>query len=316
MQALYYDGDLRLRDLPLPELKSDEVLIRVLLAGVCRTDLEVIRGYRAFRGIPGHEFVGLVAGPEDSPWLGRRVVGEINIACGACDLCLRGLSRYCRGRRVPGLRDRNGTFAEYLTLPAANLHQVPDNIAAEAAVFTEPLAAALAVTDAVPHLTQSRILVVGDGVLGLLCCSVLALQGSEVHLAGHYPEHLRLAEAYGASGFLERELPGGDYDVIVEASGSPSGLTLALERVRPQGTVVLKSTYKGQVALDTAALVVPEVRLMGSRCGPFPAALRLLARGWVDPRPLIARSFPLAQGVEAIEFARQPGVLRVLLDCQ
>jgi threonine dehydrogenase-like Zn-dependent dehydrogenase len=316
MQALYYNGDLQLKDLPIPELKPHEALVRVLLAGVCRTDFEVLRGYRDFRGIPGHEFVGVVEGPAGSPWLGRRVVGEINIACGACDLCLRGLSRHCRGRQVLGIKDRNGTFAEYLALPAANLHQVPESMAAEAAVFTEPLAAALAVTEAVAHVAQNRILVVGDGAVGLLCSYVLALQGAEVHLAGHYPDHLRLAEPYGVSGFLEGNLTGGDYDVVIEASGSPTGLALALQRVRPRGTVVLKSTYKGQYALDTAAVVVPEVRLLGSRCGPFPAALRLLARGWVDPRPLIARSFPLAQGIQALAFARQPGVLRVLLDCR
>jgi threonine dehydrogenase-like Zn-dependent dehydrogenase len=314
MQALYYDGDLRLKDLPVPELEPREALVRVLLAGVCRTDLEVLQGYRALRGIPGHEFVGVVEGPAGSPWLGRRVVGEINIACGACDLCFEGLSRHCRARQVLGIKDRHGAFAEYLALPAANLHQVPEHVAAEAVVFTEPLAAALAAAEAVAHPAQNRILVVGDGAVGLLCSYVLALQGAEVHLAGHYPDHLRLAEPYGIKGFLEEELIESDYDAVVEASGSPAGLSLALQRVRPRGTVVLKSTYKGQFALDTATVVVPEVRLVGSRCGPFSAALRLLARGWVDPRPLIARTFPLAQGVEALAFARQPGVLRVLLD--
>ncbi len=315
MQALYFDGDLRLTDLPLPEPASDEVLIRVLLAGVCRTDLEVLRGYRAFSGIPGHEFVGVVTGPRDSPWLGRRVVGEINIACGSCDLCIKGLARHCRRRQVLGIKDRDGTFAQYLALPAANLHAVPENLPDEAAVFTEPLAAALAVTAAVPNLAQSRALVVGDGTLGLLCSSVLAAHGTEVHLAGHYAEHLCLAEPYGVSAFLEKDLAGRDYDVVIEASGSPSGLTLALERVRPQGTVILKSTYKGHYALEPALLVVPEVRLVGSRCGPFPAALRLLAQGWIDPRPLVSRRFPLLQGVEALSYAQQPGVLKVLLEC-
>jgi threonine dehydrogenase-like Zn-dependent dehydrogenase len=316
MQALYFDGDLELKDLSVPEPAPGEVLIRVLLAGVCRTDLEVLRGYHAFTGIPGHEFAGMVAGPPDSPWLGRRVAGEINIACGTCERCRRGLARHCRNRRVLGLKDRAGVFAQYVTLPEANLQSVPEGVPVEAAVFTEPLAAALAVIDAISNPASSRVLVVGDGVLGLLAAWVLALSGAEVHLAGHYPEHLSLAEPYGVRGFLEQELDGRDYDAVVEASGSPGGLALALARVRPLGTVVLKSTYKGQYALDTADLVVPEVRLIGSRCGPFPAALRLLAQGWIDPRPLIARSFPLAEGPAAVEFARQPGVLKVLLNCR
>ena len=316
MLALYFDGNLRLRDLPRPEPAPGEVLIRLLLAGVCRTDLEVLGGYRGFTGIPGHEGVGVVEGPADSPWLGRRVVGEINISCGNCDLCLKGLSRHCRQRQVLGIKDRNGTFAEYLTLPAANLHPVPDGIPDDAAVFTEPVAAALAITDVIPHPAESRALVVGDGMLGLLCSFVLALHGAEVHLAGHYPEHLGLAEPYGVLGFLEKDLARGDYDVVIEASGSPTGLALALKRVRPKGLVVLKSTYRGHFPLDTAALVVPEVRLVGSRCGPFPAALRLLARGWIDPRVLIARRFPLTQGIQALSFAHEPGVLKVLLDCR
>ena len=315
MQALYFDGDLKMAELPIPEPTAGEVLIRVLLAGVCRTDLEVLRGYRDFTGIPGHEFVGVVAGPGDSPWLGRRVAGEINIACGSCELCRRGLSRHCRQRQVLGLAGRHGSFAQYLTLPAGNLHLVSEAIPDEAAVFTEPLAAALAVTEAAPNPAESRALVVGDGTLGLLSALVLALHGAEVDLVGHYPEHLRLAEPYGVRGFLEKDLERQDYDLVVEASGSPSGLALALERVRPRGAVVLKSTYTGQFPLATAALVVPEVRLIGSRCGPFPAALRLLARGWVDPRPLTSRRFPLAEGASALEYARQPGVLKVLLDC-
>jgi threonine dehydrogenase-like Zn-dependent dehydrogenase len=315
MQALYFDGKLTLADLPMPAPAAGEVLIRVLLAGICRTDLEVLRGYRDFTGIPGHEFVGVVDGPADSPWLGRRVVGEINIACGSCDLCRRGLDRHCRHRQVLGIKNRAGTFAQYLTLPAGNLHAVPENLPDEAAVFTEPLAAALAVPAAAPHLAESRALVVGDGTLGLLSAFVLALQGAAVDLAGHYPEHLSLAEPYGVHGLLEQDLDRGDYDVVVEASGSPTGLALALERVRPRGTVVLKSTYQGEFALQTAALVVPEVRLIGSRCGPFSAALRVMAQGWVDPRPLISRRFPLSEGVAAVDFTRQPGVLKVLLDC-
>jgi threonine dehydrogenase-like Zn-dependent dehydrogenase len=316
MLALHFDGNLKLKEVPQPEPKPGEVLIRVRLAGVCRTDLEVLKGYHGFQGVLGHEFVGEVAGPAASPWVGRRVVGEINMGCGACDLCRQGLARHCRARRVLGLKDRDGTWAAYLALPEVNLHAVPSEVPDEAAVFTEPLAAALAVLEAVPPAAGGRMLVVGDGSLGLLTSWVLALKGAEVHLVGHYPQHLTLAHRYGVLTFLEGDLKERDYEVVVEASGSPSGLDLALERVRPRGTVVLKSIYAGGYTLVPGALVVPEVRLLGCRCGPFPPALRLLAQSWIDPRPLIARRFPLSKGLEALAWAQQPGVLKVLLDCR
>ena len=314
MLTLYFDGQPTIKDLPRPEPGPGEVLVRVHLAGICGTDLQVLRGYHNFQGIMGHEFAGEVAGPQDSPWLGRRVVGEINIACGACDLCLRNLPRHCRQRRVLGLKGHDGAFAPYLTLPAANLYAVPPEVPDVQAVFTEPLAAALRVQEVAPVSPSDRVLVIGDGPLGLQVSWVLALSGAAVHLTGHHPGHLALAR--GAETFLAAELPPGDYDLVVEASGSPTGLELALTRVRPQGTVVLKSTYTGHYPLDPAALVVPEVRLVGCRCGPFAAALRLLRDGRVEPRPLIDRTFPLTQGLEALAWAQRPGVLKVLLDCR
>jgi threonine dehydrogenase-like Zn-dependent dehydrogenase len=316
MLALYFDGKPELREMDRPLPGPGEVLVRVHLAGICRTDLEVSRGYHGFRGIMGHEFVGEVAGPARSPWLGKRVVGEINMSCGDCDLCRQGRPHHCRRRRVLGLKDHDGAFAPFLTLPEANLHAVPPGLADEAAVFTEPLAAALKVMEAAAIRADSRVLVVGDGPLGLAISWVLALSGAEVHLAGHHPEQLALARPSGVITFLESNLPPGDYEVVVEASGSPQGLELALRRVRPQGTVVLKSTYAGLFPLDPAALVVPEVRLVGCRCGPFPGALRLLSQGWVDPRPLIAHTLPMSQGLEALDWATRPGVLKVLLDCR
>jgi threonine dehydrogenase-like Zn-dependent dehydrogenase len=316
MLALYFDGKPQIKDLHRPEPGPGEVLIRVHLAGICGTDLQVLRGYHSFKGIMGHEFVGEVAGPEDSPWLRQRVVGEINIGCGGCDLCRRGLARHCRQRRVLGLKDHDGALAHYLTLPAANLHAVPPEVPNNLAVFTEPLAAALRVLETAPVSPSAQILVVGDGPLGILISWVLALSGAEVHLAGHHAEHLDLARPQGVATFLAADLPSGDYDPVVEASGSPSGLELALARIRPQGTVVLKSTYAGRYPLDPAALVVPEVRLVGSRCGPFPDALGLLRDGRVDPRPLIERTFPLSMGLEALAWAQRPGVLKVLLDCR
>jgi threonine dehydrogenase-like Zn-dependent dehydrogenase len=315
MLAIHFHEALELKELPQPELRSAEVLIRVRLAGICGTDLEVLKGYHGFTGVLGHEFVGQVVAPEDTSWRGRRVVGEINITCGRCDRCRAGLARHCRHRQVLGLLGRDGVFAQYLSLPAANLHTVPPEVPDEAAVFTEPLAAALQVMEAVPFPGEARVLVVGDGRLGLLTSWVLALSGAEVHLAGHHPEHLELARPYGIITCLDKDLQGRDFEMAVETSGSPGGLDLALSRVRPRGTVILKSTYAGRYALDPAALVVPEVRLVGSRCGPFAAALRLLARGWLDPRPLIDQIFPLSRGLEALNRAAQPGVLKVLLDC-
>ena len=316
MLALYFDGQPTIKELPRPTPGEGEVLVRVHLAGICGTDLQVLKGYHGFRGIMGHEFVGEVAGPDDSPWLGQRVAGEITIGCGACDLCRRGLAGHCRQRQVLGLKDHDGAFASYLRLPAANLHAVPPEVPDVFAVFTEPLAAALRVLEAAPVSPAARVLVVGDGSLGLQISWVLALSGAEVHLAGHHPEHLALARPRGVAAFLTSDLPAGDYDIVVEASGSPSGLELALTRVRPRGTVVLKSTYVGHYPLDPAVLVVPEVRLVGCRCGPFAGALRLLRDGQVDPRPLIDRIFPLARGLEALAWAQRPGVLKVLLDCR
>lgn len=315
MLALYFDGDLELKELPLPQPGPGEVLIRVSLAGVCGTDRQILKGYHGFHGIMGHEFVGVVAGPNDSPWLGQRVVGEINISCGVCDLCREGRGHHCRERRALGISGHDGAFAQYLTLPAANLHPVPPEVPDEAAVFTEPLAAALRVVETAPISPEDRILVIGDGSLGLQISWVLALNSAQVTLAGHHPEHLELGRPYGIQVFHEKDLPDGDYQVVVEASGSPGGLALALSRVRPQGTVVLKSTYVNCFPLNPAALVVPEVRLVGSRCGPFSPALRLLRQGWVDPRPLIAQTFPLSQGLEALERGRRPGTLKVLLNC-
>jgi len=315
MLALYVDGQPQIKEVDRPVPGEGEVLVRVHLAGICGTDLQVLKGYHNFQGVMGHEFVGEVAGPADSPWLGQRVVGEINIGCGACERCRRGLARHCGQRRVLGLKDHDGALAHYLTLPAANLHAVPPEVPDTLAVFTEPLAAALRVLEATAVSPAAKVLVVGDGSLGLQIAWVLALSGAEVHLAGHHPEHLALARPRGVATFLAADLPPGDYDIVVEASGSPTGLELAMTRVRPLGTVVLKSTYVGRYPLDPAALVVPEVRLVGSRCGPFAGALRLLRDGRIDPRPLIARTFPLDQGLAALAWAQQPGVLKVLVDC-
>ena len=314
MQALCLDTRLQLKEVPTPVPQAGEVLIRLRLAGLCRTDLEMVRGYHPFKGVLGHEFVGQVAGPPGSPWLGRRVVGEINVGCGRCPYCRAGQTRHCPERQVLGIRSRDGAFAPYLTLPEANLHEVPLGVPDDAAVFTEPLAAALAVLAAASISPGRQVLVGGDGPLGLLISWAVSLTGAQVHLAGHYPDHLALAEPYGVITYLEKDLPERNYEVVVEASGAPGGLDLALKRVRPGGKVVLKSTFAGHYPLETAALVVPEVSLIGCRCGPFAPALELLQSGRVDPRVLISRRFPLSQGLEAFAWAGQPGALKVLID--
>lgn len=312
----------RVHEVEAPAIGGDEALVRVRLAGVCSTDLEIARGYKGgFRGVMGHEFVGEVAqvgsGANDG-WLGKRVVGEINIGCGGCDLCRRGLGKHCRRRAALGISGHDGVFAEYVALPVANLHAVPDSVPDEAAVFTEPLAAALEICEQL-HITPSqRIVVIGDGRLGLLVAMALNRTGAQVTLLGRTPAKLAIAQSAGVATALTGET--GPFldapaDIVVEVTGSPQGFTLARQLVRPMGTIVLKSTYAGDLEhFDASALVVDEITLVGSRCGPFAPALRLLEHGAIDPRPLIHARYPLAQGVEALEHAAAKGVLKVLIE--
>ena len=314
MQALIFDGQVHLAELPQPTLAPGEALIRVRLAGICGTDLAVVRGYADFQGVMGHEFVGEVVAAPDPQWLGQRVVGEINIPCGQCSQCRRGLARHCRQRQVIGLRHRDGCLAEYLALPLANLHRVPDNVPDAFAVFTEPLAAALEIPAQVQIRPDSRVLIIGDGRLGLLIALVLRLWGCDLHLVGRHPRHLNYLEARGVQVHLAEGFDQDDFDLVVEASGHPSGWQTALAAVRPRGTIVLKSTYPGAGTVNPSQLVVSEVTVLGSRCGPFPAALRLLARRLINPKKLISRIYPLAQAPAALAYAAQKGVLKVLVE--
>ncbi|MBI3830984.1 MAG: alcohol dehydrogenase catalytic domain-containing protein [Planctomycetes bacterium] len=317
MQALIIEGPnrLRLAAMPEPPLPVGECRVAVKLAGICRTDLELLKGYMGFRGVPGHEFVGVVAeGPERL--IGRRVVGEINVPCD--------LSKYARPefdprhepeRTVLGILRRPGAFAEALTLPPQNLLTVPDNVSDEEAVFTEPLAAALEIFEQIHVPPGERVLVIGDGKLGLLVAQVCALFGHRVTLHGRHERKLALARRWGV---VAREAEAGSterYSLIVEATGSPAGFRAALELVEPRGTIVLKSTYAPDALppFDAAKVVVDEIRLVGSRCGRFGPALRLLAQGKVDVRALIDNRKPLAQGVEAFELAAKKGALKVLV---
>src|SRR5580692_4463044 len=316
---------------PLPKLRPGWALIRVRLAGICNTDVEILRGYHAFRGTPGHEFVGEVAdvqgvsGALTKKWLGRRVVGEINVSCSAygyrpvCAFCRRGWKTHCSRRTVLGIVAHDGAFAEYLALPLENLHVVPDSVSDEQAVFAEPLAAASEILEQV-HAKQFReAAVLGDGKLAQLIALVLSTAVPRVAMYGKYERKLALARR---AGILTRKVRGEasdlkrvkeSYGLLVEATGSPTGFVLAQEMTEPRGTLVLKSTFHGAARIETWPIVVKELAVIGSRCGPFAKAIALLRSGKVDPTALITRTFPMKEAAGAIRFAQKSGVMKVLL---
>jgi alcohol dehydrogenase len=315
----------------IPKLRPGWALLRVRLAGICNTDVEILRGYHAFRGTPGHEFVGEVAEVhgvsvrETSKWLGRRVVGEINVACSAygfrpvCDFCRHGLKRHCVRRTVLGIVAHDGAFAEYLALPLENLHVVPDSVSDQEAVFVEPLAAACEILDQVNVSRFREAAVLGDGKLAQLIARVLHTKVRRVVMYGKHEKKLALARR---AGFGTKRVRGdtGDlkrvkerFPLLVEATGSPTGFALAQQMTEPRGTLVLKSTFHGAAPVETWPIVVKEITVVGSRCGPFAKALALLRSGKVDPRPLIMHIFPLADAQKAMAIAQQSGVMKVLL---
>lgn len=316
---------------PLPRLRPGWALIRVRLAGICNTDVEILLGYHQFHGVPGHEFVGEVvevAGVSAAVrkhWLGGRVVGEINVSCSAyryrpvCEFCHRGLKTHCARRTVLGIVAHDGAFAEYLTLPLENLHVVPANINDKKAVFIEPLAAACQILDQTPIRRFPEAAVLGDGKLAQLIALVLQVAGSKVTLYGKHQAKLKLARRAGIQTKKVRgdardaKLVKETYRLVVEATGSPTGLTLAQQMTEPRGTLVLKSTFHGAGPVETWPIVVKEINAVGSRCGPFPKAIALLRSGKVDPTPLISRVFPLKDAPEAIRYAQRQGVMKVLL---
>lgn len=314
MRALHFDGRrLACVETAAPSTGPGEAIVRVRLAGICSTDLQILAGYMGFTGIPGHEFVGdVVEGPEQ--WVGRRVVGEINYACGECPTCRRGLGRHCPNRRVMGILGADGAFAEHLALPVANLHAVPDGVADDSAVFTEPLAAAFSVLEQVAIGPGMAVTVLGDGKLGLLCAQVLAGTGASVTLVGKHAANLALVAPQGVAGVLVADWqPDAGADCVVEATGSAAGLELAMAAVRPRGTLVLKSTVAEPHSLSLAPLVINEVTVVGSRCGLFPPALAALAAGSVAVTPLIDATYRLADGIAAVAHAARPGIRKILL---
>lgn len=316
MRALVLDKDLQIvDDYPIPESSPGEARIRVQLAGICNTDLELMKGYMQFRGVPGHEFVGIVEYAPNSPdWEGKRVVGDINLACGACPTCNAGRPTHCPNRTTLGMDGHDGVFAEYLTLPITNLHPVPDTLSDEKAVFTEPLAAACEILEQVHVRPTDEVVVLGDGKLGLLCAQVLTLTGCHLTVVGHHSQKLAILAERGISTTLDDTPLKASADLVIEATGHPEGYAAARRLVRPRGTIVLKSTYHGAVNANLTMVVVDEVRLIGSRCGPFEPALRLLQQSHVNIKPLIAASYPFSDVLKAFEHAAQPGALKVLVE--
>ncbi|HXD29660.1 MAG TPA: alcohol dehydrogenase catalytic domain-containing protein [Pyrinomonadaceae bacterium] len=315
MLALRVEPDgVAVREVDQPH-RADEALVRVLVSGICNTDLEIARGYARFHGTIGHEFVGVVAQGDDRTLIGTRVVGEINVGCGACELCVAGDSRHCASRTVLGIVGRDGAHAEYLRLPLRNLIAVPERIPDEHAVFTEPLAAACAIKERFPFSIDTRTAVLGDGKLGLLCAQVLALTGAPLVLVGKHEEKLRIAERLGIETALvdEVEKRGRVFDVVVEASGAAEGFALARKLLRPRGTLILKSTFHGTTEIDAAQLVVEELSIVGSRCGRFGPALDLLKKGAIELDSMISEEYPLHQGAFALQRASEKGVMKVLL---
>ena len=315
MKALYFDGQsLQLKALPVPEPGDQEALIRVQLAGICNTDLEIIRGYMGFTGVLGHEFVGVV---EQAPYpslVGKMVVGEINLACGECLFCQEGMKTHCSNRTVLGILNKDGAMAEYVTLPVQNLHVVPPAIQPEEAVFTEPLAAACEILEQIRVLPEYRVLVLGDGKLGQLIAQVLWLENHRVLVAGKHPEKLALLKKLGINTTLVDELDGVRqfFHVVVEATGKWEGWHTAMRLVRPRGFLVLKSTHAGQHPYNMAEVVINEVAVVGSRCGPFTQAISLLEHRRVRVEPLITAMYPIEAHQKAFQHARQPDSLKIL----
>lgn len=306
-------GRISIAETAKPVRTAGFALIRTLVAGICNTDLELQLGYYAFRGTPGHEFVGVVADADTPNLVGRRVAGEINLACGGCEYCAQALGRHCARRTVLGIVKHPGAFAEYLTLPEANLHVLPEEIPNEQAVFIEPLAAACEILDQVTIPERERVAVLGDGKLGLLVGQVLHAHGARVTLYGRHEKKLAIAEAVGIETVMTREMPDAKYPLVVDATGSRDGLRQAVSMTMPRGSVILKSTVHGEVAINTAPVIVNEVTLVGSRCGPFEPAIELLQMEKVNVAGMIAAEYPLIQAEEAFREAARPGILKVLL---
>lgn len=322
MKSIFFDQKLKIKEIPRPQAIGSEALIKVELAGLCNTDLELCRGYMDFTGVLGHEFVGTVEelGPEctdadKQKWLHKRVVGEINCGCGHCSWCLaHSDARHCPNRTTLGIDRRYGVFAPYTLLPVKNLYAVPASVSNRQAVFTEPLAAAWEIVEQLHLQPNSQVLIFGDGKLGLMAAAVLRLSCLNLTLIGKHEQKLQLAAQMGVKTELLQNFQAQQADVVIEATGSPNGLEMAIANVKPRGTIVLKSTVAANSNLNLAPIVVKELTVLGSRCGPFAPALRSMELDLVDPEPLISAIYPLSEGLSAFQKAQDRNSIKVLID--
>lgn len=314
MKAVVFDGELRLAEIPQPTPKDGEALIQVQLAGICNTDLEILKGYMNYKGVLGHEFVGVVKSSNSEEWIGKRVVGEINIGCGSCPLCLKGDSRHCQTRSVLGIAEKDGVFAEYVKMPFSNLYPVPEAVTNEQAVFVEPLAAACEILEQVHVGPNDSVAIVGDGKLGQLIAQVIRLTGCKLTVYGKSRKKLKPLSDLSIKTHVDNVDQLKSFDIVIEASGSPSGFSSALQLVRPRGTIVLKSTTHENLNFNAAQLVIDEIHLIGSRCGRFDQALRLFERNLIQVQHLISAIYPIQNAMKAIEMAGTDDVFKVVLD--
>ena len=314
MRALLFEEGLKLlSDYPGPVRKPGESLLRVRLAGICNTDLEISRGYMGYNGVLGHEFVGVVEQSDDPALSDKRVVGEINISCGQCEMCRSGMRTHCPNRTVLGIMNHPGVMADFCTLPDTNLHVVPDEIPDEAAVFCEPLAAAFEILVQVDISSRKKVVVLGDGKLGLLVGQVLKTTGADVLLVGHSAEKLALAKNWDIRTIMADELRGETADAVIDCTGSSKGFEMALGLVRPRGTIIVKTTVAEKFSVNLASLVINEIMVVGSRCGPFDRALKALSDGSIHVAEMITKVFPMEQALEAFEFAAKRESLKVII---
>lgn len=314
MRAIVFNKDLKyVTDYPVPRPNHDEALIRVTHAGICNTDIEITRGYMGFKGIPGHEFVGVVERCSDKGLVGKRVAGEINLGCGKCALCRNQMQNHCSDRSVLGILNKDGVFAEYVTLPVRNLHKIPKSISDEEAVFIEPLAAVYEILDQTCISSSDKVCVLGDGKLGLLAAQALAAAGSRVIAVGRHREKLSILDESGIHTGLSRDLSDRDFDIVIDCTGSPSGIRTALQIVKPGGRIVLKTTTAKKVQIDMNQFVINEISLIGSRCGPFLPAIKAIKSRQIDLYPLISDVFPIEDGVKAFQHASSKSALKVIL---
>lgn len=313
MKALYLKKQVTLINTEPPKPKGQEALIQVSTAGICQTDLELIKGYMHFEGIPGHEFVGkVIESPSDQKWIAKRVVGEINIGCGSCSYCLQGLSRHCPSRSVIGIKNHSGAFAEYIALPLTNLHVIPDSLSDKEAVFVEPLAAACEILEQVHIQPALKIAIIGDGRLAQLIARVLLLAGSDLTVIGKHDDKMMLFQKNNINTCHFQNVKTNKFDLIIEASGSPSGFEEALKLIKPRGKIIIKSTYKYRLDFDLTQIVIDEISLIGSRCGQFEPAIRLLKNKLVLVEDLISHEFNLEQHDEAFKKAADSQSLKTI----